>query len=131
LREGLAIATGVSGGSSMRVPGLLMRDVMGGGPLLVAPERIEDGADRNVDCFRIRGKSQGTPYTLPMGAQMLTVQDESITLWIGKATHLLRKVEEDRTFDTYRSETVTTYTPEVDVEIPPSELAFNVPGEKR
>ncbi len=131
LREALAVATGISGGSSLRVPGLLLRVELGAGPLLVAPERIADAPDRDVPCYRIRGKSQKTPYTLAMGAQQLTVQDEEITFWIDRATYLLRKVEEDRTLDTYRSKSVTLYAPQADVEIPPSELAFDVPGEKK
>lgn len=32
-----------------------------------------------------------------------------------------------RTFDTYRSESTTTYTPEINVEIPAAQLEFNVP----
>lgn len=127
LRDGLGIAAGVSGGSSMRVPGLLLPGSVGGGPLVVAPERIQDGADRGVPCFRIRGKSQKTPYTLTMGGQTLTVQDESITLWIDRATLLLRKVEDRKTFDTYNSESITTYKPEIDVDIPPAELTFTAP----
>lgn len=127
LRDGLGIAAGVSGGSSIRVPGLLLPGSVGGGPLVVAAERIQDGADRGVPCFRIRGKSQKTPYTLTMGAQTLTVQDESITLWIDRATLLLRKVEDRKTFDTYNSESITTYKPEIDVDIPAVELTFNAP----
>ncbi len=127
LQEALAVAAGISGGSSMRVPGLLMREELGAGPLLVGPERIEDASDRDVACFRIRGKSQKTPYTLTMGTQLLTVKDESITLWIDRASYLLRKVVEERTFDTYRSQAVTMYTPEIDVEIPAAQLAFNAP----
>lgn len=128
LRDALGVATGISGGSSTRVPGLLLPDQFGAGPLLVAPERIEDAPEAGAACFRIRGKSQKTPYTLMMGGQSLTVQDESITLWIDRATYLLRKVDEDRTLDTYRSESVTTYTPEIDIDIPATDLAFGAPA---
>lgn len=127
LQDGLRIAAGVSGGSSVRIPGLLLPRSVGEGPLIIAAERIQDGSDRGVPCFRIRGKSQKTPYTLTMGAQVLTVQDESITLWIDRATLLLRKVEDKKTFDTYNSESITTYKPEIDVEIPPEQLTFNPP----
>jgi len=127
LQEGLGVAAGISGGSSNRVPALLLPGSVGEGPPLIAAERIQDGSDRGVPCFRIKGKGQRTPYTLKMGAQTLTVQDESITLWIDRATLLLRKVQDNKTFDTYTSESVTTYAPEVDVEIPPEQLAFNAP----
>jgi outer membrane lipoprotein-sorting protein len=127
LPEALGVAAGVSGGSSVRVPGLLLPQAMAEGPLLVAPERIDDGVDRGVACLRIKGKSQKTPYTLAMGAQLLTVEDESITLWIARDSFLLRKVEEEQTFDTYHSESTTTYSPEMNVEIPASQLSFNAP----
>jgi hypothetical protein len=127
LQAALTPAAGISGGSSVRVPGLLMPETLGEGPLLIAPERIEDGTDRSVACFRIKGKSRKTPYTLSIGTRVLTVKDESVTVWIDRATFLLRKVQETRTFDTYTSESSTTYTPEVDVEISPAQLAFGAP----
>ncbi|HVN77204.1 MAG TPA: hypothetical protein VMT19_12880 [Thermoanaerobaculaceae bacterium] len=128
LVEALTPATGISGGSSVRVPALLMPGEMSEGPLLVAPERIDDGSDRGVACLRIRGASRKTPYTLPMGRLVLTVRDETVTLWIDRSTLLLRKVEERRTLDTYTSDTTTTYTPEIDVEIPAAQLAFGAPA---
>ena len=124
LQEALAPAAGISGGSSVRVPGLLLPEAVGEGPPLVAPELLEDGVDRGVACIRIQGKSRKTPYTLTMGARVVTVLDESVTLWIDRATLLLRKVVEKRTFDTYRSESTTTYSPEVNVAIPPAQLEF-------
>jgi len=127
LGDGLGVAAGVSGGSSVRIPGLVLPGSVGGGLLVVAAERMPDATDRDVRCFRIKGKSQRTPYTLTMGSQTLTVQDESITLWIDRATLLLRKVEDRKTFDTYTSESVTTYTPEIDIEIPAAQLTFNAP----
>ncbi len=127
LEAALVPAAGISGGSSVRVPGLLLPGELGQGPLLIAPERIDDGDDRGVACFRIRGESRKTPYTLSMGARVLTVKSESVTLWIDRATHLLRKVQETRTFETYTSEATTTYSPEIDVAIAPGELAFGAP----
>jgi outer membrane lipoprotein-sorting protein len=127
LQEALGVAAGISGGSSNRVPALLLPGTIGQGPPVIAAERIQDGSDRGVLCFRIRGKSQTTPYTLTMGAQVLTVQDESITLWIDRTTLLLRKVEDRKTFNTYNSESITTYTAEIDVEIPAAQLTFNAP----
>lgn len=127
LQSALGVAAAPSGGSSTRIPGLLLPRSIGEGPIVIAAERIQDASDRGVSCFRIRGKSQKTPYMLTMGTQTFTVQDESITLWIDRATLLLRKVEDRKTFDTYTSESITTYTPEIDIEIPPTDLAFNPP----
>ena len=53
-----------------------------------------------------------------------------MTLWIDKATHLLRKVEVRRTLETYRSETTTLYTPEVNVAVPAADLAFGAPEDQ-
>src|SRR3990170_3310227 len=61
LQAALAVAAGVSGGSSIRVPGLLLPSSIGEGPLVIAAERIQDGTDRGVSCFRVKGKSQKTP----------------------------------------------------------------------
>ncbi len=127
LQAALAPAAGISGGSSVRIPGLLLPAELGEGPLLIAPERIEDGDDRGVACFRSRGESRKTPYTLSMGARVLTVRSESVTVWLDRSTFLVRKVQETRTFDTYTSESTTTYAPEIDVEIPPAQLAFGAP----
>jgi outer membrane lipoprotein-sorting protein len=128
LRDGLTVAAAVSGGSSVRIPSLLLPQEVGeGGPMVVAAERISDATDRDVPCIRIQGKSQRTPYTFTQGTQTLTVEDERITLWIDRAKLLLRKVEDKKTFSTYTSESVTTYTPEIDVDIPPDQLTFNPP----
>lgn len=127
LESALVPAAGISGGSSVRVPGLLMAEALGQGPLLVALERIGDGTDRDVVCFRVRGKGRTTPYTLSMGARLLTVKDESVTVWIDRTSFLIRKVEETRTFETYASEGTTTYSPEVNVDIPAAQLAFGAP----
>ena len=127
LQEALGIAAGISGGSSVRIPGLLLPKDIGQGAPLVGAERVEDGVDRGAPCFRIKGKSRRTPYALTVGGKAVTVQDESVTLWIDRATFLLRKVEEAKTFDTYRSESTTVYTPALNVEIPAAELGFNVP----
>jgi hypothetical protein len=127
LQAALGMAAAPSGGSSTRVPGLLLPRSIGEGPMVIAAERIQDGSDRGVSCYRIRGKSQRTPYTITQGTQTLTVQDESITLWIDRVKLLLRKVEDRKTFETYESESITTYTPGFDVEIPAEELTYNPP----
>jgi hypothetical protein len=128
LGDALGVVAGISGGVSVRVPGLLLPDAVEGGTTLIAPERIEDAVDRGVSCFRVRGKTRKTPYTLSMGSQTLVVKDEVVTLLIDRSSFLLRKVEESRTFDSYRSESTTTYTPELDVDIPADQLTFVPPA---
>lgn len=128
LQEALDAASGISADSSLRVPGMLLPKVVGGGAPLLDPERIGDDMDRGVACLRIRGKGRRTPYTQTSGSITVTVRDESVTLWLDRATLLLRKVEETRTMDTYRSRITTTYDPQMDVEIPAGDLAFGEGG---
>jgi hypothetical protein len=97
VREALEVATGISGGSSVRVPGLLMPDALPGGRPAHRPERIADADDRGVTCVRVRGRA-GRPVHAHDGARSVTVLDEFVTLWIDPSTHLLRKVEETRTY---------------------------------
>jgi len=128
LQNALGGTTGLSEGVSDRVPGLLLPHEVGTGARLLSPEQLEDAQDRGVACIRLQGKSRQTPYTMKMGAQVLTVKDEVVTHWLDRATLLLRKVEEKRTFDAYRTERTTTYTPEINVEIPAAELTFTAPS---
>jgi hypothetical protein len=123
LKQALEAAAGISAGASLRVPGMLLPAIVGADAPLVAPERLADAADRGVWCFRLVGKSRATPYTQTTGTITVTVQDESVTLWIDRATFLLRKIEDVKTMSTYRMTRTTTYTPEIDVDLPPEQLA--------
>jgi hypothetical protein len=127
LREALGTASGISGGSSTRVPALLLPRQVGEGPPLATADRLGDGTDRDVACFRIKGRPRAVPYTVTTGGHVLTVQDETVTLWIARGTFLLRKVEEWKDYGSYTSETVTTYHPEINVDVSPDELTFVPP----
>jgi hypothetical protein len=128
LQEALDAASGISADSSLRVPGMLLPHVVGGGAPLLDPERIGDDTDRGVPCLRIRGKGRRTPYTQTSGSITVTVQEDTLTLWIDRATFLLRRVEELQVMDTYRTRSTTTYEPQMNVEIPAAELAFGKGG---
>ena len=123
LQQALDAASGISGGASLRIPGLLLPSIVGAGAPLVGPERLSDADDRGVACFRIAGKSRATPYTQTTGSITVTVQDEAVTLWIDRSTFLLRKVEDVKTLSTYRMTRTTTYTPELDTDLTPEQLA--------
>jgi hypothetical protein len=140
LALGLAGATGVSGGSAHTVPALLMPDTIGGKRLtdLTQLKRLGDAKIGEVDCFRIQGtlvievdpaererhrqemmkvtgKDRGSPARGPE------------TLWIDRSTFLLRRIDEQTQFDDFRTESITTYEPLVDVEIADSQLRFDPP----
>ena len=127
LKEALGTASGISGGSSTRVPALLLPRQVGEGPPLATADRLDDGNDRGVACYRIKGRPRAVPYTVTVGSRVLTVQEETVTLWIARDTFLLRRVEERTDYSNYTSETVTTYDPEIDVAILPDELTFVAP----
>ncbi len=129
LSAGLATAAGISAGASTRVPGLLMPGDVSDGLFVAEAERLADEEERGVACHRVRGRGRATPYVLTTGSGAVTVEDEQITLWVDRASFLLRKVEERRTLSTYRTVTVTLYEPEVNVPIPEEELASCTGGD--
>lgn len=128
LQQALGAASGLSGDTSIRVPGLLMPREVGRGSRLIAPERLPDAEAQGATCWRISGKGRPTPYSLSIGGRAVTVQDETVTFWIDRERFLLLKVEEKRSFDTYRSVRTTTYSPQLNVEIPDLDLTFTPPA---
>jgi hypothetical protein len=123
LQQALDAAAGISGGASLRIPGMLLPAIVGAGAPLVGPELLQDADDRGVACLRITGKSRATPYAQTSGTITVTVQDETVTLWVDRTKFLLRKVVDVKTLSTYRMSRTTTYTPELDVDLAPEELA--------
>ena len=112
----LAGATGVSGGSAHTIPALLLPDKVSGLQLtdITGPKRAEDGKLDNVECYRIEGKFLDSPHTL----------------WIDKTLYLVRRIDEQRTFDSFRTEDTTTYDPVIDAEIEDKMLEFAPPSRK-
>lgn len=112
----LSGATGVSSGSAHTVPVLLLPDEVGGGRItdMTQTRRIEDAKFEKVECFRIESEN-GKRNTM---------------LWIDKKTFLLRRIDERKGFDNFRTERMTTYGPVIDKEIPEELLEFNPPEQK-
>jgi hypothetical protein len=99
-------ATGISGTSSFQIPALLLPDkIKGGRPLTVLTDlhRMDDAPINGAAMYRIRGS-----HTVEM------------TIWIEPATFLIRRIE----FDTPQAHQTIDYSPAVNVEIPPQQLAF-------
>jgi len=109
-------ATGVSSGSAARIPAMLMPDTMNGwgGIHISDAKRIEDGKLDNAECFRLEGKCFA----------------DAITLWIDKKSYLVRRIDEQTKFDTFRTEATTTYEPVIDGEITDKILEFDPPKQK-
>jgi len=111
---GLALggATGVSGSSACRIPSMLLGETWGNLSLTRDAKRAEDGKLDKVDCFRVEGKYGKQP----------------ITLWIDKQSYLVRRLDERKTFDTFRIEQTTTYDPTINEKIVDRMLAFDSPA---
>jgi outer membrane lipoprotein-sorting protein len=130
LARALAAATGTSQGVSYRVPSMLLAgDAPTGKPPLDLnyAMRVGDEDEAGHGCFRIRGQSIRTPRTLGEGEQAVVLQENTVTIWIDKQSYLVRRVEETNVYETFRTDMVTTYSPEINVRIPSEELEFGAP----
>ena len=48
-------------------------------------------------------------------------------VWIDRGTFLLRKIEEDNQYETFQTQSATTYEPEVGVQVTEDKLRFDPP----
>jgi outer membrane lipoprotein-sorting protein len=115
LMNAIASGTGISNGSAINVPSLLMPDVIQGSILsgLKESKVVGDEAVDGVPCIKVEGKN---------------ARGDAQTVWIDKATSLVRKV-----FGTFQVpgaavEQTTVYKPRIDVEIPPGQFTFEPPN---
>lgn len=114
LELALAGATGISSGSAHTIPSLLLNEAHSFRltdltELMLLPDANLDG----VSCYRIQGKNRGGDVE---------------SLWIEKKTYLLRRIDTGMQFSDFRTEETTTYSPQVNVDVPPEELEFYPSG---
>ena len=81
---------------------------------LTEAKRIEDAKLGKVDCIRIAGKFADSP----------------MTIWIDQKTFVVRRIDDQKKFDNFRTERTTTYDPAIDEEIPEKDLKFDPPKQK-
>lgn len=107
-------ATGVSFGSAHTIPTLLLPDEISGRQLtdITEAQRIDDAEIDSVKCYRIQSKYAGEP----------------VTIWIDATTFLVRRIETQKSFTDFSTETVTTYNPILNGVITEEMLAFNPPA---
>lgn len=110
----IARATGVSGGSAHTIPNLLMKNEVSGWSItdITQQQRIADAWIDDIKCYRIQG---------------INSTNDPITIWISQKTFLVMRIDENSQFDDFRTETTTTYKPEINIKIDKSKLAFNAP----
>jgi len=108
-----AAATGVSAGTAHTIPTLLMPHEISGRKLteLTDLSKLDDGVEREIPCYRIRGMEGDRP----------------MTLWIEKQTFLLWRIDSGHKFPDFRTEVTTTYEPVSDDSIEKKSLKFNPP----
>ena len=121
LGHALGAAAGVSGGTSMTVPTLLLPDVAFGADAAGArsvvyrePSRLPDDVLEGVPCFRLQVRRY----------------DEPTIMWIDQATYLIRRLDAPLTFKGFKTEETTVYSPMVDGDVDAALLNFGAPGEK-
>ena len=127
--KAIAAAAGVSQGTSHRIPSMLRPDPSASKSALELnyARRIDDGDVDEFECFRILGQSIRTPKTLGSGDTGIVLRENSSTIWIDKQSYLVRRVDESNVYDSFSTDTVTTYSPEINVDIPSELLEFGAP----
>ena len=117
LDNAVASAAGVSNGSAITVPGMLMpNEITWRRAIRVnQPKRIDDDIVDSTDCYRVQDLILGAIPT---------------TLWIDKKTFMLRKIYREQTFDDFRTEETTTYKPILNGEVENDLLEFKSRGWK-
>jgi hypothetical protein len=115
LAAALAAAAGVSSMASTTVPSLLMPEMARGNPInslsdlrLIGEEKVNGS-----NAYKIEG---------------IGFRKTTLTLWVDKESLLIVKMYRGVKFDTFETETTTTYRPQVDVDVAKEKLAFNAPG---
>ena len=129
LNMAVAGATGVSGGAAYTIPAPLMPAEIGGAMLtdldrLTRLISLGDEPLREVACYRLQGWFPPRP---PQPDEEEQAVEGPLTLWIDRGTFLIRRMEQQTQFDTFRTEEVTTYEPAVGIQISEDELRFNPP----
>jgi outer membrane lipoprotein-sorting protein len=118
LDRAVASATGVSGGSAITVPAMLLPNEITWRRAIRfrKPKRIDDDLIDKVDCYRIHD---------------LVFNIIPTTIWIDKKTFLLRKIYREQEFDDFRTQETTIYNPILNGNVADNLLEFNPPAEKR
>ena len=117
LDQAVASAAGVSNGSAISVPGMLLPNEITWrrGIRFNQPKRIDDGVFENTDCFRLQDLIFNSPTTF----------------WIDKETFLLRKIYHEQEFKDFRTQETTIYKPNLNGSVTNHSLEFNSPAQSR
>jgi outer membrane lipoprotein-sorting protein len=117
LDKAIGAATGISGGSAITVPAMLLPSEIKWRRAIRFnnPKRIDDGIFNNVSCFRIQDQIFGS----------------HVIFWIDKEKFLLLKIYRESEYEDFQTQETTTYRPIKNGKVSDMMLEFNPPGEKR
>ncbi len=117
LDRAIASAAGVSGGSAIRIPAMLLPSEITWRRAIRfrQPKRLGDDVLDGVDCFRISDVVLGAIPT---------------TIWIDKKTYLLKKVHSEQEFEDFRTQRTTIYAPILNGSVEDNMLEFGPPKDK-
>jgi outer membrane lipoprotein-sorting protein len=117
LDKAIAAATGVSGGSAITVPAMLLPNEIKWrrGIRFSKPKRIDDGFFNKVSCFKIQDQIFGN----------------HAIFWIDKETLLLLKIYREKEFEDFQAQETTTYRPVKNGKVSGMMLEFNPQNKKR
>lgn len=140
LAMALAGATGVSGGSAHTIPTLLMPDEITGLRLTDLSElkRLDDGRVAKADCYRIQGQlvipenpaereRHRREIQKIIGRPAESAKNGPTIVWIEKKSLLVRRIDQQTQFDSFRTESTTTYDPFINEPVPERKLEFDPP----
>ena len=118
LKEALANASGMSAGTTIKIPPLILVENAGDCSLTALKDLKYVGKQEiaGVVCDQIRGMH-------PRG--------NTVTVSIDEQHRLVREVIEEKQYEEFFAHTATRYTPEVNSRIPLSDLLFDPPGEEQ
>jgi hypothetical protein len=137
----LARVEELSGVSARSVLALLLPGRVRGRRLTELVEVASEGDERldGVNCYRLRGRFVPLPvdpaaeeeqrqlFMRMTGRPPERAMVRPRTLWIERETFLLRRVEEHTEFESFQTDRVTTYEPEIGILISEDELRFDPP----
>jgi hypothetical protein len=117
LDKAISAATGISGGSAITVPAMLLPSEITWRRAIRfnKPKRIDDGIFNKIRCFRIQDKIFGS----------------HVIFWIEKETLLLLKIYREKKFEDFQTQETTTYRPIKNGKVTDMMLEFNPPVKKR
>jgi hypothetical protein len=116
LRLAIAGATGVSSGSAIMIPSLLM------------PGEVSAGQLKSLSNLTLLDVEEvdGSPASKIQGE---AAAGNILVLWIDQQSNLVVKIYQQAHFATFNTETTITYRPRLNLPISPDALAFNAPAQ--